>query len=242
VLLTNLAQHYALKNTLGFSATLDWAFRITAVLVLPAAMGLLVFSGPLLTTLFNYGAFDSHDTLMVTWALTTYSMGLLSFTMVKVLLPAYYARQDSKSPFRYAVVAVAANLFFNLIITIPWVRAGWIAPHAGLALSTSLASFVNAAQLYHGLRKAGAYTPTGGWQKLLIRVLVANAVMGGMLLIFSGHLADWEARTALYRMLWLAGWLAAAFAAYFGTLFATGFRINDLRVKGTQLPSGATPV
>jgi putative peptidoglycan lipid II flippase len=242
VLLTTLAQHHALKNTAGFSATLDWAFRITAVVVLPAAMGLLVFSGPLIATLFNYGAFSTNDTLMVTWALTTYSMGLLSFTMVKILLPAYYARHDSKTPFRTAVVAVAANLFFNLVITIPWARAGWLAPHAGLALSTSLASFVNAAQLYHGLRKSGAYTPTGGWKKLLIRVLLANLVMGAMLFFFSGHLQDWEQRSALHRMLMLAAWIGAAFAVYFGTLFATGFRIGDLRVKGTQLPSGATPV
>ncbi|HEX7964962.1 MAG TPA: murein biosynthesis integral membrane protein MurJ [Gammaproteobacteria bacterium] len=242
VLLTTLAQHHALKNTAGFSATLDWAFRVTAVVVLPAAMGLLVFSGPLLTTLFNYGAFDAHDTLMVTWALTTYSMGLLSFTMVKVLLPAYYARQDSRTPFRTAIVAVSANLFFNLVITIPWAHAGWIAPHAGLALSTSLASFVNAGQLYYGLRKNGVYTPTGGWKTLLMRVMIANVVMGGMLVCFSGRLATWIERGALHRIEWLAFWLVAAVVVYFGVLFGLGFRLSDLRVKGTHLPSGATPV
>ena len=242
VLLTTLAQHHALKNTTGFSATLDWAFRITTVIVLPAAMGLLVFSGPLLATLFNYGAFDAHDTLMVTWALTTYSMGLLSFTMVKVLLPAYYARHDSRTPFRTALVAVAANLVFNILITIPWARAGYIAPHAGLALSTSLASFVNAWQLYHGLRKAGVYTPTHGWAKLFLRVLAANLVMGLVLLFCSGSLNEWMARSASHRVEHLAAWLLAAVALYFGTLFLLGFRINDLRVKGTHLPSGATPV
>ncbi len=243
VLLPNLAQHYALKNMSGFSATLDWGFRITAVVVLPAAMGLLMFSGPLIATLFNYGAFDAHDTLMVTWALTTYSMGLLSFTMVKVLLPAYYARQDSKTPFRTAVVAVATNLILNLLITVPWARAGYIAPHAGLALCTSIASFVNAWQLYRGLRKAGIYAPTDGWKKLLMRVLVANGVMGAMLLFFTGSLQTWMERSALHRVEWLALWMLLAVAAYFGTLFALGFRINDLRVKGTQLPaSGATPV
>jgi putative peptidoglycan lipid II flippase len=242
VLLTNLAQHHALKNTLGFSATLDWAFRVTAVVVLPAAMGLLVFSGPLLTTLFNYGAFGTYDTLMVTWALTTYSMGLLSFTMVKVLLPAYYARQDSRTPLRTAVVAVAANLGLNMLITVPWARAGYIAPHAGLALCTSIASFVNAWQLYRGLRKAGVYAPTYGWKKLLARVLLANLVMGGMLLCFAGGLQRWAARGALDRVEWLAFWLIAAIAVYFGTLFLTGFRLADLRVKGTQLPAGATPV
>jgi putative peptidoglycan lipid II flippase len=242
VLLTTLAQHHALKNTTGFSATLDWAFRITAVVVLPAAMGLLVFSGPLLTTLFNYGAFDAHDTLMVTWALTTYSMGLLSFTMVKVLLPAYYARHDSRTPFRTAVVAVAANLVFNILITIPWARAGWIAPHAGLALSTSLASFVNAWQLYRGLRKTGAYTPTDGWRRLLLRVLAANLAMGCVLFFCAGNLDTWMARSAMHRVEWLTLWMLTAFAVYFGTLFLLGFRVNDLRVKGTQLPSGATPL
>src|SRR5215469_5018674 len=242
VLLTTLAQHHALKNGVGFSATLDWAFRITAVIVLPAAMGLLVFSGPLLTTLFNYGAFDAHDTLMVTWALTTYSMGLLSFTMVKVLLPAYYARHDSRTPFRTALVAVAANLVFNLLITVPWARAGYIAPHAGLALSTSMASFVNAWQLYHGLRKDGVYIPTEGWRMLLLRVFVASGVMGGMLFFFSGNLDLWMGRGTLHRVAWLVAWLLAAFAAYFGTLFGLGFRIGHLRVKGARLPAGATPV
>ncbi|MFI4920807.1 MAG: murein biosynthesis integral membrane protein MurJ, partial [Gammaproteobacteria bacterium] len=198
--------------------------------------------GPLIATLFNYGKFDQNDTLMVTWALTTYSMGLVSFTMVKVLLPAYYARHDSRTPFRTAVVAVTANLIFNILITIPWARAGWIAPHAGLALSTSLASFVNAWQLYRGLRKAGVYTPTHGWRMLLLRVLAANLVMGCVLVFFAGGLDKWMARGALHRVEWLCIWMLAAFALYFGTLFLTGFRLNDLRVKGTQLPSGATSV
>jgi putative peptidoglycan lipid II flippase len=243
VILPNLAQHYALKNTVGFSATLDWAFRLTAVMVLPAAMGLLVFSGPLITTLFGYGAFGSSDVLMVTWALTTYSMGLLSFTLVKVLVPGFYSRHDSKTPVRTGVISVVANFLLNMVITVPWARAGWIAPHAGLALSTSLASFINAWLLYRELRKTGVYAPTAGWGKLLMRVMIANVVMGGMLLLFSGHLIDWQGRNALHRFAWLGLWLVLAMAAYFGTLFAAGFRLNDLRVKGTQLPgSGATPV
>ena len=75
-----------------------------------------------------------------------------------------------------------------------------------------------------------------------MRVMIANVVMGGMLLLFSGHLTDWEARNALHRFAWLGIWLVLAVAAYFGALFVVGFRIGDLRVKGTQLPSGATPV
>ena len=242
VILPNLAQHYALKNDVGFSATLDWALRLTAVIVLPAAMGLLVFSGPLITTLFGYGVFGDHDILMVTWALTTYSMGLLSFTLVKVLVPGFYSRHDSRTPVRTGVVSVISNFVLNMLITVPWARAGWIAPHAGLALSTSLASFINAWLLYRHLRKNGIYTPTAGWARLLMRVMIANVVMGGLLLLCTGNLQIWEGRTALHRGAWLCIWMLVAFCAYFGTLFAVGFRIGDLRVKGTHLPSGATPV
>ena len=212
------------------------------MMVLPAAMGLLVFSGPLITTLFGYGAFGDHDILMVTWALTTYSMGLLSFTLVKVLVPGFYSRHDSRTPVRTGVVSVISNFVLNMLITVPWARAGWVAPHAGLALSTSLASFINAWLLYRHLRKTGVYTPTLGWGKLLMRVMAANVVMGGMLLLFGGHLGVWEERGALHRFAWLAIFLVLAVAAYFGTLFAVGFRLGDLRVKGTHLPGGATPV
>ncbi|HEY1774195.1 MAG TPA: murein biosynthesis integral membrane protein MurJ [Gammaproteobacteria bacterium] len=242
VILPHLAQHHALKNMSGFSATMDWALRLTAVVVIPAAVGFTAFSGPLVATLFQYGEFDAHSTLMVTWALTTYSLGLISFTLVKVLVPGFYSRQDSKTPVRTGLISVVSNFMLNMLITVPWVRAGWIAPHAGLALSTSIASFINAWLLYRHLRKAGVYTPTLGWGKLLLRVMAANVVMGGMLLIFGGNLAVWEGRAALHRFAWLAIWLALAVAAYFGALFAVGFRIGDLRVKGTHLPSGATPV
>ena len=242
VILPNLAQHHALRNSLGFSATLDWALRLTAVVVLPAAVGLLVFSGPLFATLFNYGRFSDYDTRMATWSLTTYSLGLVSFTLVKVLVPGFYSRQDSRTPVRTGVISVIANFVLNMLITVPWARAGWIAPHAGLALSTSLASFLNAWLLYRELRRTSLYAPTAGWGRLLMRVCIASVVMGGMLLLFSGGLQVWEQRDALHRAAWLAIWMLAAMAVYFGTLFAAGFRINDLRVKGTHLPAGATPV
>ena len=242
VILPNLAQHHALRNGTGFSATLDWALRLTAVVVLPAAVGLLVFSGPLFATLFNYGHFSDYDTRMATWSLTTYSLGLISFTLVKVLVPGFYSRQDSRTPVRTGVISVIANFVLNMLITVPWARAGYIAPHAGLALSTSLASFLNAWLLYRELRRNSLYSPTAGWGRLLVRVLFANVVMGGMLLMFSGDLQVWEQRDALHRAVWLAIWMITAMAVYFGTLFAVGFRINDLRVKGTHFAPGATPV
>jgi putative peptidoglycan lipid II flippase len=205
-------------------------------------MGLLVFSGPILATLFNYGKFDAYNTHMATWSLTTYSMGLLSFTLVKVLVPGFYSRHDSKTPVRTGVISVIANFVLNMLITVPWARSGHIAPHAGLCLATSLAAFVNAWLLYRELRKKGVYSPTSGWVRLLARVMVASAVMGLLLWYFSGNLDLWIARDSLHRVLWLVFWMLTAIVVYFAALFAAGFRLNDLRVKGTHLPNGATPV
>jgi putative peptidoglycan lipid II flippase len=101
---------------------------------------------------------------------------------------------------------------------------------------------VNAWQLYRGLRKTGVYTPTDGWRLLFLRVMAANLAMGCVLFFFAGSLDQWMAKGALHRVESLAGWMVVAVGLYFGTLFLTGFRLNDLRVKGTHLPSGATPL
>ncbi|MGH8372767.1 MAG: murein biosynthesis integral membrane protein MurJ [Gammaproteobacteria bacterium] len=232
VILPHLSQHFAAKSKLGFSATMDWALRLTAVMVLPAAVGLMALSGPILATLFNYGAFDSTATRMSSAALMMYSIGLLGFTLVKVLAPGFYARQDTRTPVRIGVISVIANIVLNAIITIPWAVHGWTAPHAGLALSTSLAAFINAWFLYRGLRKEGVYQPGANWRPLLLRVLIANLVMGGMLWWGVKGVDIWFARSALHRGAWLAFWIGMAMLVYFAVLFLSGFRIRDLRSKG----------
>lgn len=229
VILPHLSQHFAAKSQLGFSATMDWALRLTTVMVMPAAVGLLLLAGPILAALFNYGAFDATATRMSAAALMTYSLGLLSFTLVKVLAPGFYARQDTRTPVRIGVIAVVANIVLNVLITIPWAKYGFTAPHAGLALSTSLAAFLNAGLLYRGLRRDGVYRPAPGWRPLLLRVLIANLVMGGVLWWGVHRLDRWFARDALQRGGWLAFWIVLAMLIYFGVLFLSGFRIQHLR-------------
>jgi len=115
-------------------------------------------------TLFNYGHFNAYDSRMAEASLMAYAVGLTGFTLVKVFSPGFYARQDSRSPVKIGVISVVANIFLNLVITIPWAMSGLAAPHAGLALSTSLAAFVNAWLLYRGLRRSQVYQPAAGWR------------------------------------------------------------------------------
>ena len=120
---------------------LDWALRWTMLIGIPAGLGLILLAGPMLSTLFQYGEFTSRDVDMASRSLISYAIGLVGFILIKVLASGYFSRQDTKTPVKIGVVAMFANIILNLILIIPLA-------HAGLALATSLATFINAGLLY----------------------------------------------------------------------------------------------
>ena len=140
VILPSLSARHAKKEPEAFSRTLDWALRWVVTLGVPGAVGLSMLSAPIVTTLFHYGVFDARDVEMTSLSLVAYSIGLVGFILVKVLAPGFFARQDMKTPVRVAVVALVANVVLNLVLVFPL-------RHAGLALATSLAAYLNAALL-----------------------------------------------------------------------------------------------
>ena len=205
VILPSLSQRHAETDPEAFSRTLDWALRWVLLLGTPCAVGLMVLAGPILATLFQYGAFAAHDVDMAARSLVAYSFGLLGFILVKVLAPGYFARQDTKTPVKIGIVAMA-----------------------GLALATSIAAFVNAGLLYRGLRRAGICVHLPGWGVLFVRVALANGLLAALLWWGAGDLADWLARDALARAGHLLLWVAAGAGLYFGVLLASGLRPGDL--------------
>ena len=221
VILPSLSQRHAETDPEAFSRTLDWALRWVLLLGTPCAVGLMVLAGPILATLFQYGAFAAHDVDMAARSLVAYSVGLLGFILVKVLAPGYFARQDTKTPVKIGIVAMATNVVMNLILV-------WSLAHAGLALATSIAAFVNAGLLYMGLRRAGVCTHLPGWGVLFARVTLANGLLAALLWWGAGDLADWLARDALARAGHLLLWVAAGAGLYFGVLLASGLRPADL--------------
>ena len=97
----------------------------------------------MLATLFYGGEFTARDVDQSTYSLVAYAAGLTGFTMVKVLAPGYFARQDTATPVRVGLIALGSTMVLNILLVVPWALAGWEAPHAGLAASTSLGSFIN---------------------------------------------------------------------------------------------------
>ncbi len=157
VILPGLSSHHSEKSPEKFNSTLDWALRLTITIVTPAAIGLLMLSGPLMSTIFGYGAFTARDVLMSSYALMAYSLGLIGFSMVKVLAPGYFARQDTKTPVKVGLIALALNMIFNVAVVVPAFLAGFAIPHVLLAVSTGLSAILNAALLFRGLRHDGIY-------------------------------------------------------------------------------------
>ncbi|MGM0594878.1 MAG: murein biosynthesis integral membrane protein MurJ [Pseudomonadota bacterium] len=228
VILPSLSQRHAEAEPERFSRTLDWALRWVLLIGLPAMLGLLLLAGPVLITLFQYGEFSPADVHMATLSLMAYSVGLLGFMLVKVLAPGFFARQDTRTPVRFAVYSMVANMLMNLLFVVPMALAGVEGPHAGLALATGLAAFANAGMLFYRLRRDGVYRAEPGWWGFALQVSAANIIMAAFLLWHRGTLDEWFALSAIDRGVELAGTVMLAMGIYLVALLLLGIRPRQL--------------
>ncbi len=217
VILPKLSRKHAEQSSEEFSRTLDWALRWVLLLGMPSAVGLLVLAGPMMATLFYSGEFTGEDVAMATRALMAYALGLTAFMGIKVLAPGFYARQDMKTPVKIAVVAMAANVGFSLILMFPL-------GHTGLALATTISAGVNAGLLLRGLLREDIYRPATGWTALMARSFGACLVMGLLLWWGCGETVQWLEMRTWDRVLRLLGWILAGGAAYALALLTFGIR------------------
>lgn len=233
VILPNLSRKFASQQPEAFSATLDWALRLALIITLPAAVGLAVLAEPILVTLFQYDAFTLSDVDMSALSLAAYALGLPAFIAVKVLAPGYYARQDTRSPVRIAIVAMVSNMVMNVAFVGALMLLAFRGPHTGLALASSLAAYLNAGLLYRGLHREGVYQPARGWLRVLVAVLTACVAMLVLLLWQIGPLADWASAGAWNRALRLLMLVAAGMVCYVIVLLLAGLRRRHLEKGST---------
>jgi putative peptidoglycan lipid II flippase len=222
VILPNLSRKHSEKSADEFSETLDWALRVTLLLGIPSAIGLLLLAGPMLATLFYSEAFNEHDVTMASLSLMAYAPGLLAIMLIKILAPGFYARQDTKTPVRIGIIAMASNMVFNIILVFPLA-------HAGLALATTCSSALNAYLLYRGLRNDGVLTHRQGWSSLLVKAAIAGVVMGLFLHWVVGDLGYWLEMSFWIRIEYLLFLVACGAAIYFLSLLIMGIRPKDFR-------------
>lgn len=226
VLLPQLSAAKGRQDAEGFSDMLDWGLRLVLLLALPCALALLLFPTGLVAVLYHYGAFTAADLAMTVRALQGYGVGLLGLVAIKVLAPAFYARQDIRTPVKIAIGVLLATQAMNLVL-VPWLG------HAGLALSIGLGALVNAGLLLGGLLKRGVYMPRPGWRRFGLQVLVANVALGAVLALAAqgidwvGLQAEWAKRVGA-----VAAVLGGVALLYFGVLALLGLRPGQFVRRG----------
>ncbi len=225
VLLPSLSKHYANHDSQAYSAGLDWGLRSVLLVGCPAALGLLYLGEPILFSLFQGGAFSARDVHMTDLCLKAYSVAVLGFIILKVILPAYFARQDTKTPVKVAVIALLTNIILNLAL----IR---FLAHVGLALSTSIAAVVNVSLLYFGLVRSGAYKPCDQWHLWWTQIILACVAMVLVIHWITPATDYWMAATRINRLMALAAIMMAAVITYGMVLFATGVRRQNFTKMG----------
>jgi putative peptidoglycan lipid II flippase len=222
VLLPNLSRLESEDNLSGFRETLDWGLRVGLFFALPAASALYFLAVPLVSTIFMHGALTSVDAVMAALALQAFAVGLLPLVLVKVLAPAYFAQEDTRTPFRIGVAAVAVNVVLNLALF-------RIMGHVGLAFATSVAACVNAYLLWRGLHAAGRCRPSNMTGVTMVRCLGGSVVMVGVLAWMTPEDGAWLATRIFQRALWLLESVAAGALVYLAIVWLSGGRLSHLQ-------------
>lgn len=222
VILPSLSRLHASGDPKAFSATIDWALRMVLLVGVPAALALAILSEPLIASLFHYGKMTENDVVQAANALEAYSLGVLTFMLIKVLAPAFFARQDLKTPVRIAVQCMVANMAFNLVLI-------WPLQHVGLALATSLSSMLNTGLLLWGLHKAGVYHPAPGWWLFGLRLLGGCAAMVALVWWLNAPAAEWFAWGWQRRAWELSLLVGGGIFVYAAAMLLLGLRMRHLR-------------
>lgn len=230
VVLPHLSKAFASKQSEQFSNSVDWALRWSVLGGLPCAVGIGVLAQPILITLFVHGEFTGFDAWMAAKSLWAFSFGLLWFILVKVLVSAFYAQQNTRFPLKVALWAMGANVVLNALLIYPLA-------HAGLALASGISAWFQAGILLWALRKKKAYRPMGHWRLFLLRVVLANVSMIWVLFHFNPSIVNWTQAPLGVRVTQLTALIVAGALTYAGVLWGSGLRKKHLELVS---PSGSS--
>ncbi|HYM73552.1 MAG TPA: murein biosynthesis integral membrane protein MurJ [Stellaceae bacterium] len=215
----------------GAVATQNRGLELALLLTLPAATALALLALPIFSTLFERGAFGPAEAAATASALVAYAIGLPSFVLVKVLAPAFFARHDTKTPVKIAIVAMITNLALTVALM-------QFLAHIGVAIAVSASGWLQALTLLGLLVRRGHFQLDARTRSNLPRIVAATVVMGASLLALRVWLEPAAGDTMLVKLGALAALVAAgliAFAAAILALRVTGWR--ELRAQFRRQPA-----
>lgn len=223
ILLPTISRMLSKGEDAAAMETQNRGIELALFLTLPATIAFLTVAEPIVRGLFQYGRFTAEDAMRCGWALSAFSVGLPAYVLVKVLTPGYYARGDTRTPVRYAMLSILINIIGNIAL-IPTLG------HVGPPLATALASTVNVAMLYRTLVKRGHFAADAGLRRRLPRLALAALIMGGALIAGASLFDPWLTGAMVQRYIALAILVGAGVTLYGLACFVTGaYRLSDIK-------------
>jgi len=213
----------ALGDMAGFRSALAHAIRLVTLLTIPAAVGLILLAEPIISVIYQHGRFTAEATRQTAAALQFYAIGLVAYSAVKVLAPAFYAIDRRYLPMMVSILSIGINFVLNWFFMF---KLGL--GHRGLALAVSLVAIVNFLLLYIMMQKHAGSLETGAFFGLLGKLVVPLALLAGICWLAMGtifqpgtHLPEWQ---RIFGVLLVIGVAAVVF---FGSAFL--FRVDEVR-------------
>jgi putative peptidoglycan lipid II flippase len=225
VLLPDMSRKLRAGNEAGALQSQNRALELSLFLTIPSAFALMAIAMPIIRTVYEHGAFTRADTAAVAPAVLCFAAGLPAFSITKVFQPGFYAREDTRTPMRFAIVSVVINIVASLLLS-------RVMGHVGIALATSLAAWANAGLLAVTLSRRGLFALDERSRKRLPRIVLSGLLMGGLLLAGSWLLrGNYAEHAGFIAAAWGLTLLVAGGAlVYFALAHLTGaMRLGELK-------------
>jgi putative peptidoglycan lipid II flippase len=227
-LLPTLTRQIRSGDLAAASQSQNRAMEFGLFLALPAACAFVVLGHPIIAVLFEHGAFTPENTDQVAPTLAAFALGLPAYVLIKALTPSFFARHDTKTPVKVAMIAVLINILLNLALMMPLKQVG-------MALATAISAWVNLALLGWHLRRLGHFTIDARLRSRAWRILIACLVMSALL---------WQAQSLLqplwvqWRLVTLVLLVALGLVLYGGaSLLTRAMTLGDLRMMVRRNPN-----
>ncbi|MGH9851802.1 MAG: murein biosynthesis integral membrane protein MurJ, partial [Blastocatellia bacterium] len=225
----------AMDNLDEFRQTLASSLRLTLVLTIPSAVGLVILSRPIIALIYQYGRFTAFDTEQTAIALAYNAIGLTAYSAVRVLAPSFYALRETRIPMIASLFSIVIN-YAVATLTVDHLKIG----HRGLALSISVVSIINFALLFFFMRRKLHGIEGRGLLATFAKVTLASAAMGAVCWVISHQIENRIGGAGLFARLINVGVSIAAgiVVFYLGARLLKVSEINQL-TRGLQRRFGA---
>ncbi|HJZ42483.1 MAG TPA: murein biosynthesis integral membrane protein MurJ, partial [Hyphomicrobiaceae bacterium] len=231
VLLPDLSRRLRAGDHAAVADNQNRSLEFALLLTVPAAVALAVAAEPVIRVLFERGAFKVSDTAPTAAALAAFALGLPAFVLIKVLQPAFFAREDTATPMRFAVWNMALNVVGSVALFFLFRDIGWM-PHVGIAVATTLAGWLNAALLWATLAKRGQFVADARLKRALPLIVLASLIMGAALWLAAGYLQPWfgASHGVMVRITALSTLVGSGLVIYAAAVLALGaMELRQLR-------------